>query len=679
MRALKSRSMSHPPSPEPADPGGQNLPGEAAQTRGQPPAEGAFQPYVADDAKGVREFTPVVLVVGILQAAFFGLADSYLALKLGFTMGASIPAAVISMSILRGLLKRDSVLENNLVQNMASVGESLATGGMFTIPALLILQKYVAERGEVMPVPMGAFQIYFIACMGGLMGILFMIPMRRNLIVKEHGRLRYPEGTACAEVLIAGDQGGQAARAVFSGIAVAGLYNVMMKGLGWFKEIVFWPVSLLRTELSFQLAPSLLAVGFILGLPTCGIMVAGAVLGWFVIIPTIAYFGAGLTVPVLPETTRLISAMEPFDLWDRYLRYIGAGAVAFGGLVGLLNALPTIKESIGVAFREMASREKPLRTRTSEDLPMPFVMGGWLVVFLLIAVYQKLNLAGVVGALLAVVFSFFFVTVSSRIVGIVGTSSMPLSGMTIGALLVTCLVVQSLGLTGATGIGAALVIGAMICIAIAMGGDISQDLKIGFLVGASPKWVQITQIISVLVGSAVVCQVVSLLGPLVISGELKAPQANLMFLVSQGVMEGNLPWIPVCIGAAIAACVEMMGIGSLPFAVGLYLPLELSTTLAFGGLIHHAFHRFTPITVHKRMYDHGILLCSGLVAGDALTGLLMAGLDARDQGDILSKHFSHLSFTEHNVTACLAFGLLMLFLVGGLLRFVKAQPPPAPD
>jgi putative OPT family oligopeptide transporter len=614
-------------------------------------------------------------VVGILQAAFFGLADSYLALKLGMTMGASIPAAVISMSILRGVLKRDSVLENNLVQNMASVGESLATGAMFTIPALLILQKHVAEKGEAMPLPLGPFQIYFIACMGGLMGILFMIPMRRNLIVKEHGRLRYPEGTACAEVLIAGDRGGQAARAVFSGIIVSGLYNIMMKGLGWFKEIVFFPVTFLKTEVSFQLAPSLLAVGFILGLPTCGIMVSGAVLGWFVIIPMIGYFGAGLTVPIAPAT-ELISKLTPFDLWDSYLRYIGAGAVAFGGLVGLVNALPTIKESIQVAIKEMASREKVPKTRTSEDLPMPLVMGGWVLIFVLIASYQKLNLAGVTGALLAVVFAFFFVTVSSRIVGIVGTSSMPLSGMTIGALLITCLVVQATGLQGSAGIAAALVIGAMICIAIAMGGDISQDLKIGFLVGASPKWVQITQVISVLVSSAVVCQVVNLLGPLVISGELKAPQANLMYLVSQGVMEGNLPWVPVCIGMAIAACVEMMGIGSLPFAVGLYLPLELSTTLAFGGLIHHAFHRYAPVALHKKMYDYGILLCSGMVAGDALTGLVMAGLSAKEKGDILSKHFAGTWFAQSNGVACFAFALLMLFLVVGLLRFVKAQSMP---
>lgn len=631
-----------------------------------------FKPYIADDAKNVPEFTWVVVVVGLLQAAFFGLADSYLALKLGFTMGASIPAAVISMSILRGVLKRESVLENNLVQNMASVGESLATGAMFTIPALLILKNNLEKSGETMPIDFGPFQIYFIACMGGLMGILFMIPMRQNLIVKEHGNLRYPEGTACAEVLIAGDKGGEAAVSVFVGVLVSAIYNLFMKGLGWFKELVVFPVTYLRTEMSFTLSPSLLAVGFILGLPTCGILISGAILGWFVIIPTIAYFGAGLTVPVAPATV-LISEMEPIDIWDYYLRYIGAGAVAFGGLIGLMKAVPTIYESIKVAFREITSQEKVEKTRTTEDLPLSWVMAGWLAIFLMIGLFKSLNLIGFTGALLAVFFSFFFVTVASRIVGIVGTSSMPLSGMTIGALLVTCLVVQASGLTGAAGVAAALVISAMICIAIAMGGDISQDLKIGFLVGASPKWVQITQILSVLVCSAVVCQVVNILAPSILNGDLKAPQANLMLLMSQGIVEGNLPWIPVFIGMGIAACVEMMGIGSLPFAVGLYLPLDLSTTLVFGGLIHWAFHKLTDKSLHKKMYDHGILLCSGMVAGDAITGLIMAGLSTRGIGDAFRESYQGSWHAQSQGVACFAFALLTTFLVLGLARYVKKQ------
>lgn len=631
-----------------------------------------FTPHVPHDAKDVPEFTWVVVVVGLIQAAFFGLADSYLALKLGFTMGASIPAAVISMSVLRGILKRESVLENNLVQNMASVGESLATGAMFTIPALLILKNNLEASGEVMPVSFGPFQIYFIACMGGLMGILFMIPMRQNLIVKEHGNLRYPEGTACAEVLIAGDKGGEAARSVFLGILVSAIYNFFMKGVGWFKEYVFLPVNFLKTEMSFQMSPSLLAVGFILGLPTCGILVSGALLGWFVIIPTIAYFGAGLTEPVAPAT-ELISKMAPFDIWNFYLRYIGAGAVAFGGLIGLIKALPTIYESIKVAFQEMTQKTRVEKTRTNEDLPLPWVMGAWVVIFLLIGLFKSLNLIGFAGAFLAVFFSFFFVTVASRIVGIVGTSSMPLSGMTIGALLVTCLVVQASGLQGGAGIAAALVISAMICIAIAIGGDISQDLKIGFLVGASPKWVQITQILSVLVCSAVVCQVVNILSPMILSGELKAPQANLMLLVSEGIVDGSLPWVPVFVGMGIAACVEMMGIGSLPFAVGLYLPLELSTTLIFGGLIHWAYHKLTDEALHKKMNDHGLLLCSGMVAGDAITGLIMAGLSARGMGDVLSKAYKDTWYAQSDVVACYCFSLLLIFLVVGIGRFVSKE------
>lgn len=637
----------------------------------------SFVPYVSEERPSIPEFTWVVLVMGVLQVVFFALADSYLALKLGMTMGASIPAAVISMSVLRGVLKRESVLENNLVQNMASVGESLATGAMFTIPALLILQQQLASgqvqdaATGVMPIALGPFQLYVIACVGGLMGILFMIPMRRTLIVKEHGRLRYPEGTACAEVLIAGDQGGRAATSVFLGVAVAGAYNGLQKLLGLFKETVAWPVSFLRTEVSFQLAPSLLAVGFILGLPTCGILVSGAFLGWFVIIPLIGYFGAGLTTPVYPAPA-VISALSPIDLWDYYLRYIGAGAVAFGGLVGLVRALPTIATSIVGAVAELkASRKPQALKRTSQDLSMYWVVAGWILLFIVIAGYRTLNPAGIVGACLAVGFSFLFVTVSSRIVGIVGTSSMPLSGMTIGALLVTCLIVRSLHLQGSQGMATVLVLASMICIAIAMGGDISQDLKIGFLVGATPRWVQITQVISVFISSFVVSQVVHLLSPLVVNGKLPAPQANLMYLVTKGVFDGNLPWVPVLIGMGIAASVEMMGVDSLPFAVGLYLPLGLSTTLVFGGLLHYVFHRVTPKVLHKAMVERGLLLASGLVAGDALVGLVAAGLAAKDLDRILPDKVAHWAWTGANLTACLAFFLLIVFMVISLGRYVQ--------
>ncbi|MBS2040009.1 oligopeptide transporter, OPT family [bacterium] len=617
-----------------------------------------FKPYVASE-ENLAEFTWTALILGMIQAIFFGVADAYLALKLGMTVGASIPAAVISMSVLRGVLKRGTVLENNLVQNMASVGESLAAGATFTIPALYLL-KASLPPGEVAPFDLSLMQVYFITCVGGLMGILFMIPMRRYLIVKEHGKLRYPEGTACAEVLMAGDKGGQSAGTVFAAIAVAGLYRVAENALNLFKEIVVWPVKTLSTNLSFDLLPSLMAVGFILGLETCGIMLAGAALGWFVIIPLISFFGHGLST-ALPPGTVLISEMTPDDIWANYLRYIGAGAVAFGGLVSLCKALPTIWESIAAVFGELRNTSKgevEEKGRTAQDMPLHFVLAGWVVLFLLVALNRGINPTGLLGAFLTVVFAFFFVTVSSRIVGIVGSTSMPLSGMTIGALLVTCLVVKAAGYLGTVGMAASLVVAAMVCIAISMGGDISQDLKIGFLLGATPRWVQVTQVISVLVSSASVCFLVDFMAPQVIDHTYKAPQANLLFLITQGVIGGKLPWIPVMIGMCISACVEMMGIGSLPFAVGLYLPLELTTTLLFGGLIHWYFHKIYPESRHKRLYDHGLLVCSGLVAGDALVGVLLAGLAKAGQDLTISS----FPLRESQAFSCVCFAALCIYL-----------------
>ncbi|MFN8613885.1 MAG: oligopeptide transporter, OPT family [Vulcanimicrobiota bacterium] len=628
-----------------------------------------FKPYIASE-ENLAEFTWTALILGMIQAIFFGVADAYLALKLGMTVGASIPAAVISMSVLRGLLKRGTVLENNLVQNMASVGESLAAGATFTIPALYLL-KASLPPDQAVPFDLSLMQVYFITCVGGLMGILFMIPMRRYLIVKEHGKLRYPEGTACAEVLMAGDKGGQSAGTVFAAIAVAGLYRLAENALNLFKEIVVWPVKTLSTNLSFDLLPSLMAVGFILGLETCGVMLAGAALGWFVVIPLISFFGQGLTT-ALPPGSILISAMTPDDLWANYLRYIGAGAVAFGGLVSLCKALPTIWESIAAVFVELRTTSKgevEEKGRTARDMPLHFVLMGWVVLFLLVALNRGINPTGLLGALLTVVFAFFFVTVSSRIVGIVGSTSMPLSGMTIGALLVTCLVVKGAGYVGTVGMAASLVVAAMVCIAISMGGDISQDLKIGFLLGATPRWVQVTQVISVLVSSASVCLLVDFMAPQVVDHTYKAPQANLLFLITQGVIGGKLPWIPVLIGMCISACVEMMGIGSLPFAVGLYLPLELTTTLVFGGLIHWYFHKVYPESRHKRLYDHGLLVCSGLVAGDALVGVLLAGL-AKAGKDLSITGFL---LRDSQAFSCACFALLCLYLFWEV-RKAASQP-----
>lgn len=583
-----------------------------------------YIPYIRAD-ENVREFTLQVLVLGLIQAVFFGLADGYLGLKIGLTVSASIPAAVISMAILRGILKRGTVLENNLVQNMASVGESLAAGAVFTLPALYLLQDWLVKNNQEQIFSPGWFKSFAIACLGGLMGILFMIPLRRYLIVKEHGKLRYPEGTACAEVLMAGDEGGEQARTVFTALGIAGLYRIFMNGLKLWPEEVIFPLKGLGfpTILSFDMLPSLLAVGFIIGLRTCGVMLAGAVLGWFVIIPLIAYIGATSGAPV-PPATMLISEMTPGDIRLDYLRYIGAGAVAMGGIVSLFKALPTIIDSFGTAIRGVLkpdSGPQDQHIRTSRDMPLPVVMGGIVLIFLALGIFTPLNPGGFLGAFLAVVFAFFFVTVSSRIVGIVGSTSMPLSGMTIGALLATCGILKLAGWGGTAGIAAALVVACLVCIAISMGGDISQDLKIGFLVGATPRWVQITQVIAVCISALSVAMIVNGFSKGVIDHKFEAPQANLMFVLTQGIMEGKLPWMLVIVGAGIALVVEMMDIGSLPFAIGLYLPLNLSTTIVFGGLIHWAALRILPAKAHKAANDKGLLAASGMVAGDALVGV----------------------------------------------------------
>ncbi len=582
-----------------------------------------YVPYVRAE-QNIPEFTIQVLILGLCQAVFFGLADGYLALKIGLTVSASIPAAVISMAILRGFLKRGTILENNLVQNMASVGESLAAGAIFTLPALYLLAHSLHNDPTAFTPTW--FKAFVIACLGGAMGILFMIPLRRYLIVKEHGKLRYPEGTACAEVLMAGDEGGKQARTVFSAVGLAGLYRLLMNGVGLWPENIVYSLGRLGfpTACSFDMLPSLLAVGFIIGIRTCGVMLAGAALGWFVIIPMIAHFGVLATVPVLPAKHLLISQMTPDGIWEHYLRFIGAGAVAMGGLVSLGRSIPTIIDSFGSAIRGMLAAGKgegESSIRTYRDMPLPIVLGILIAIFLVLGVSTGVNPSGFLGAFLAVVFAFFFVTVSSRIVGIVGSTSMPLSGMTIGALLATCGILKIAGWSGSAGVAAALTVACFVCIAISLGGDISQDLKIGFLVGATPRWVQITQLVAIVISSMSVAMIVHFFAPGVISHKFLAPQANLMFQLTRGIIDGHLPWILVVVGMFIAAVVEMMDIGSLPFAIGLYLPLNLSTTIIFGGLIHWATMSLLPATARKKANDKGLLAASGMVAGDALVGV----------------------------------------------------------
>ncbi|WP_051331033.1 OPT family oligopeptide transporter [Aneurinibacillus terranovensis] len=575
-----------------------------------------FIPYIP--AHETRpEFTWTTIILGGVLAILFGAANAYLGLIVGMTVSASIPAAVISMAILRGIMKRSSILENNMVQTITSVGESLAAGVIFTLPALFIwkLQPSLTTIG-------------IIALAGGILGVIMMIPLRKALIVNEHKTLPYPEGTACAEVLIAGEKGGGLAKLVFGGLGLGAVFKLIEDGIKAFPSEIEWEIpGFKNAAVGMDTLPSLLGVGFIIGPRIAGFMLAGAVLGWLGIIPLISYFGSFVTHPIFPAKDP-ISHLGFWDIWSNYLRYIGAGAVAFGGIVSLVKSLPTIVSSFTIALKGFSGSKERSQTvlRTDQDMPIPYIIGLVVILIALLAFFPKINI-GISGALLVMLFGFFFVTVSSRIVGIVGSSSNPVSGMTIAALIIITVILKVIGFSGQSGMIVAITIGAVICIAAAMAGDTSQDLKTGFLVGATPKFQQYALMYGVFITSLTIGLVLMLLDNAYGFGtkNLPAPQATLMMMVVEGIMKGNLPWNLIFIGMACAGLVELMGIGSLPFAVGLYLPIHLSTPIMLGGVIRGWMERREKNEeVLKGKLERGILLSSGLIAGEALMGIIIA-------------------------------------------------------
>ncbi|MBN2566002.1 MAG: oligopeptide transporter, OPT family [Candidatus Eisenbacteria bacterium] len=574
-----------------------------------------YVPYVEHDRK-IREFTLRAVIIGILVGIVFGAANAYIGLKVGITVGASIPAAVIAIAFSR--FWRSTVLENNIVQTVGSAGESLAAGVIFTIPALIVL-GFMPQLSK----------IFILSVVGGLLGVFFMIPLRRHLIVREHGRLPYPEGTACAEVLVAGDRGGEMVRRVMAGVGIGALYKFMMEGMELWSYRPEWDIRGIRgARIGGEITPALLGVGYVIGPRIAGIMLAGGAIGWLVLIPIIKMMGSGLVEPLYPATVP-ISEMGPADIWNYYIRYIGAGAVAFGGLVTLIKSVPTMVRSFRSGVREVARDKSPREAvaRTSLDLPVKYVMAGALGLGVLAWLLPQIPV-NLVGALLIVVFSFFFVTVSSSIVGLVGSTSNPASGMTIGTLLATSLIFLGLGWTGPTGMIGAISVGAVVCIAICIASDTSQDLKTGFLVGATPQKQQIGEIIGVLSSALVIGWVVFFLHRVygIGSEQLPAPQAVLMSMVVRGVLEMSLPWTLVFIGVFIAACIELLGIPSLPFSVGLYLPIRLSTPIMVGGLVRLFTERTRdPEVLHGRR-EKGVLYGSGLIAGGGVMGILVAAL-----------------------------------------------------
>ncbi|MCA1620976.1 MAG: oligopeptide transporter, OPT family [Acidobacteria bacterium] len=729
--------------------------GDAAEAMGYPDRVGfkptnpylaVFRPFIPAGAL-LRELTPLPLIVGTLLGIIFGASSLYLVLKVGLTVSASIPVAVISITLFRLLSKvglRDAtILENNVVQTAGSAGESIAFGLGVTMPAIMIL-GFDLELTRVM----------LVAVLGGLLGILMMIPLRRALIVNQHGLLKYPEGTACAEVLKAGasresldaahtdeasarvaDEATTGGKIIFAGFGVGFLYYGLQRVFKLWNEepTKEFGAPFERASVAIENNPALLGVGYIIGPRISSIMFAGGVLSYLVLIPMIHYFGAALAGPLAPETSKLIGAMSVGEIQQKYVLYIGAGAVAAGGIISLLRSLPIIWHGLkgGLAdlrgSRDATSRDAP---RTDRDLSMKFVIGGIIAIVITIMLFRALNM-NLLGALLIVAFGFLFVTVSSRLTGEVGSSSNPISGMTVATLLLTCLAFLLLGWTTPPYFVTALSVGAIVCIASSNGGTTSQDLKTGFLVGATPKAQQIAILVGALASAL-------LLGPMLlqlnqgstvympvagnadfrfaegfrapaaefeqsgggakrerarfhgdereymvwhntnaaqgpagrylvdeqgapvylvdpgINGVYKktadgtsvdkfnAPKATLMSYIIKGILSRELPWGLVLLGVFIAVVLELSGVNSLAFAVGVYLPISASAPIFVGGAVRWLVDRYTRRKFAAREYTEeqlvaegdkssGVLMASGYIAGAALAGVLYAFLNVKEE------------------------------------------------
>lgn len=579
-----------------------------------------FRPYIPAE-KITPEITVTSIIMGILLAVIFGAANAYLGLRVGMTVSASIPAAVISMGVIRVLMRKNSILESNIVQTIGSAGESLAAGTIFTLPALFL---WAAEGKMDKP---GIVEITLIALLGGLLGVFFMVPLRNALIVKEHGILPYPEGTACAEVLLAGEKGGANASTVFAGMGLAAIYKFIIDGLKLVSGEISVRVKGYAGEIGTQIYPAVMSVGYICGPRISSYMFAGGVLSWMVIIPLIVLFGSDITLyPGTAPIGEMFASGGASAIWSSYIRYIGAGALAAGGIISLIKSLPLIVKTFGGAMKSMSGSQTISNLRTEQDINIKFVIFAIAVLTLLVWLVPAIPVT-LIGAIIVVVFGFFFATVSSRMVGLVGSSNNPVSGMAIATLLITTLILKLTGDNGIGGMISAISIGSIICIVSAIAGDTSQDLKTGYLLGATPKKQQIGEIIGVVAAAFAIGGTLYLLDSAwgFGSAELGAPQATLMKLIIEGVMEGNLPWALVFIGVFIAIIIEIVGIPVLPFAIGIYLPVQLNACIMVGGLVRLAIDKIKRSDEEKNaIVNDGILFCSGMIAGEGIVGIVLA-------------------------------------------------------
>lgn len=573
-----------------------------------------FKPYISSK-QSLSEFTPASVITGILLAVIFGAANAYLGLRVGLTISASIPAAVVAMGIIRVLLRKNSILESNIVQTIGSAGESVAAGAIFTLPALFLW----AGEGK-MSTP-SILEITLITLAGGLLGVFFMIPLRNSLIVKEHHTLPYPEGSACAEVLLAGEEGASNASTVFAGMGISAVFKFVVDGLKLFPGEISLRFKQFAGEIGTQIYPAVLSVGYICGPRIASYMFAGGIISWMVLIPAIVLFGSQLTLyPGMEPIGQLYEAGGASAIWSSYIRYIGAGALATGGIISLVRSLPLIFQTFRDSVKGMHLTNDSTPKRTDQNLDMRIILPciGLIALFLWLVPSIPLSLP---SAFLVIIFGFFFSAVSARMVGLVGSSNNPVSGMAIATLLFSTIILKTLKDTGIGSMQAAIAIGSIICIVAAIAGDTSQDLKTGFLLGATPKKQQIGELIGVTSASLVIGGVLYLLNAAWGFGseQLGAPQATLMKMIVEGVMENNLPWALVFIGVFLAIAVEILGIPVLPFAIGVYLPVQLNACIMVGGLLRLLLDKKGDFKINS-----GILYCSGMIAGEGLAGILLA-------------------------------------------------------
>ena len=582
-----------------------------------------FKPYIPAD-RVMPELTVTSIIMGVLLAVIFGAANAYLGLRVGMTVSASIPAAVISMGVIRIIMRKNSILESNMVQTIGSAGESLAAGAIFTMPALFLW----AEEGLCsMP---SLVEITLIALCGGVLGVLFMVPLRNALIVKEHQTLLYPEGTACADVLLAGEEGGANASTVFSGMGLAAVFKFIVDGLKVIPADVAAAFKSFKGEIGMEVYPALLGVGYIVGPKIASYMFVGSVFGWLVIIPLICLFGPDTWLyPAEAGTTiaQLYAGGGAAAIWSTYVKYIGAGAIATGGIISLIKSLPLIVRTFSDSMKSIKGGKNTSTARTAQDLPMQFILIGIVAMVVIIWAVPAIPVS-LLGAALIVIFGFFFATVSSRMVGLVGSSNNPVSGMAIATLLIATMAIKGSGKTGIDGMTAAIAIGSVICIIAAIAGDTSQDLKTGYLLGATPKKQQIGELIGVVASGLAIGGVLYLLNAAWGYGgaEVPAPQATLMKMIVEGIMGGNLPWNLVFVGVFLALGLEILRIPVMPFAIGLYLPIYLNATIMIGGVVRMLMdgRKNVDEKTKEQQSTDGTLYCAGMIAGEGLVGILLA-------------------------------------------------------